>query len=190
MVTEPWAVCPPNQGGAGDFSLGPEALAEIQRTQPLGWMFVLTRVEEPQIMIKSTDPLQDTISNESLAVSDTRHQSDEVTVRVGSVTASSVTPRMIGPYALEEEIGRGAMGTVHRATHTKLKRRVAVKLLPRMLSSQRPRLARFVREMHRPSRCVRDHPAGSLGASAHPRARIGTPRYQAIEPHALETGSR
>ena len=53
----------------------------------------------------------------------------------------------IGPYVLEEALGSGGMGTVYRAVHSKLKRNVAVKLLPEARWSNVAAITRFEREM-------------------------------------------
>ncbi len=52
----------------------------------------------------------------------------------------------LGVYEVTALIGEGGMGQVHRATDTKLKRQVAIKVLPPSLASDRGRLARFQRE--------------------------------------------
>ena len=52
----------------------------------------------------------------------------------------------LGPYEIAAQIGVGGMGEVYRATDTKLKRDVAVKVLPALLASDPERLARFQRE--------------------------------------------
>ena len=52
----------------------------------------------------------------------------------------------LGPYEIAAQIGVGGMGEVYRATDTKLKRDVAVKVLPSALAADPERLARFQRE--------------------------------------------
>ncbi|MBF8301411.1 MAG: serine/threonine protein kinase, partial [Acidobacteria bacterium] len=52
----------------------------------------------------------------------------------------------LGPYVVTAQIGVGGMGEVYRATDTKLKREVAVKVLPASLAADPDRLARFQRE--------------------------------------------
>ncbi len=52
----------------------------------------------------------------------------------------------IGPYEVTAQIGVGGMGEVYRATDTKLKRDVALKVLPAALAADPERLARFQRE--------------------------------------------
>jgi eukaryotic-like serine/threonine-protein kinase len=59
----------------------------------------------------------------------------------------SLTPgTRLGPYEVQSAIGAGGMGEVFRATDTRLKREVAIKVLPRALASEPGRLARFQRE--------------------------------------------
>ncbi len=52
----------------------------------------------------------------------------------------------IGHYRIAEKIGQGGMGEVYRATDTKLKRDVALKLLPDAFAQDPDRMARFSRE--------------------------------------------
>ena len=51
-----------------------------------------------------------------------------------------------GSYELTSAIGAGGMGEVYRATDTRLKRQVAIKVLPASVASDGDRLARFQRE--------------------------------------------
>jgi Tol biopolymer transport system component len=52
----------------------------------------------------------------------------------------------LGVYEISAQIGEGGMGQVYRATDTKLKRQVAIKILPPSLAADADRLARFQRE--------------------------------------------
>ncbi|MCL4204332.1 MAG: protein kinase [Pirellulaceae bacterium] len=52
----------------------------------------------------------------------------------------------IGEYRIIREIGRGGMGVVYEAEHQTLRRRVALKLLPRDAAAHPSSLARFLRE--------------------------------------------
>jgi serine/threonine-protein kinase len=52
----------------------------------------------------------------------------------------------LGPYEIASLIGAGGMGEVYRGTDTKLKRDVALKVLPAAVATDAERLARFQRE--------------------------------------------
>ena len=52
----------------------------------------------------------------------------------------------IGPYAILAPLGAGGMGEVYRARDSRLKREVAIKILPETFSEGPDRLARFQRE--------------------------------------------
>ncbi|HEX9800628.1 MAG TPA: serine/threonine-protein kinase, partial [Thermoanaerobaculia bacterium] len=59
----------------------------------------------------------------------------------------TITPgTRLGPYEITAKLGEGGMGEVYRATDTKLKRDVAIKVLPAAFTEDRERLARFERE--------------------------------------------
>ena len=53
----------------------------------------------------------------------------------------------LGPYLVQEQLGSGGMGHVYRATHTRLKRTVALKVLPNNRWSNTLAVSRFEREM-------------------------------------------
>src|SRR6185437_15703875 len=58
-----------------------------------------------------------------------------------------MSPRpTIAHYRIISKLGEGGMGTVYRATDTKLQRDVAIKVLPDSCAQDPDRLARFTRE--------------------------------------------
>src|SRR5262252_8351346 len=52
----------------------------------------------------------------------------------------------LGPYEIQTLIGKGGMGEVYRARDTKLKREVAIKVLPEVFARDPGRMIRFQRE--------------------------------------------
>jgi serine/threonine-protein kinase len=54
----------------------------------------------------------------------------------------------VGHHEITGLLGEGGMGRVYRATDSKLRRDVALKILPETCLHDRDRLARFEREAH------------------------------------------
>ncbi len=52
----------------------------------------------------------------------------------------------LGPYEITARLGQGGMGEVYRATDSRLRREVAIKVLPPAFTADAERLARFARE--------------------------------------------
>jgi serine/threonine protein kinase len=61
-----------------------------------------------------------------------------------------------GPYEVVELVGAGGMGEVYRARDTRLKRDLAVKILPELFCADQSRLARF--ELEAQSASALNHP--------------------------------
>ena len=87
-----------------------------------------------------------------LGVSDSFPAMSDNQILQDAITASRIptvpheVPATIGPYRLLKSIGRGGMGEVYRAEHTKLKKIVAIKLLPLYVANAHA-VERFEREI-------------------------------------------
>jgi serine/threonine protein kinase len=66
-------------------------------------------------------------------------------------------PRRLGYYEILNQIGRGGMGDVYRARHVRLKRDVALKVLPPVRMANPQAVARFLREVEAVGRL--EHPS-------------------------------
>lgn len=73
----------------------------------------------------------------------------------------------LGPYEIAGLLGAGGMGQVYRATDTRLKRQVAIKILPPSLAGDDDRLARFQREAEALAALNHPHIAGLYGLEEH-----------------------
>ena len=62
------------------------------------------------------------------------------------LTMTLASGARLGPYEITGKLGEGGMGEVFRATDSKLKREVAIKVLPAAFTEDPERLARFERE--------------------------------------------
>jgi serine/threonine protein kinase len=69
----------------------------------------------------------------------------------------------LGAYEVTAQIGEGGMGHVFRATDTKLKRQVAIKILPPSVAADPERLARLQREAEMLASLNHPHIAGIYG---------------------------
>ena len=69
----------------------------------------------------------------------------------------------LGPYEVSGPLGAGGMGEVYRARDTRLKRDVALKILPATFATDAERLARFQREAEVLASLSHPHVAGIYG---------------------------
>jgi len=78
------------------------------------------------------------------------------TFQARSLLAGRYRGLVIGAYRVMEKIGSGGMGIVYMAEHEKLKRRVAIKILPEDKTRDKLSLERFYREAR--AAAALDHP--------------------------------
>ena len=101
----------------------------------------------------------------------------------------------LGPYEITGKLGAGGMGEVYRATDTKLKREVAIKVLPEAFTQDREHLARFEREaqllaqLHHPNIASifgLEESAPSTGSGQAPSASSGQAVVRALVMELVE----
>ena len=135
---------------SGTISLLAETLWTYRRWQFLSKRFI-QQIEETGII--TGDTLKDFIppkgsSNDAEQLARelvrqkklTKYQAEEVYRGKGK----SLT---LGNYLLMEKIGSGGMGQVFKAEHRRMKRIVAIKLLPAAMTKDKEAIARFEREV-------------------------------------------
>lgn len=82
-----------------------------------------------------------------LAMEELKHNTNKLRLSCGIKKL-----KYIGDFRILRELGRGGMGIVYEAEQESLKRRVALKVLPKQLSLKPKRLKRFIREAQIASR--------------------------------------
>src|SRR5262245_15514115 len=92
----------------------------------------------------------------------------------------------LGPYEILSPLGAGGMGEVYRATDTRLKRQVAIKILPAALAADPDRLARFQREAEVLASLNNAHIAAIYGLEDAPASSPGQPGMKALVMELVE----
>src|SRR5262245_5234980 len=93
-----------------------------------------------------TDPRQSPPSSDESAVTPDTCSLAADPAAVAASPASDPQPVAAGRYRLREEIARGGMGVIHRATDAALGREVAVKVLQERFAAGSAAARRFVEE--------------------------------------------
>jgi serine/threonine-protein kinase len=100
----------------------------------------------------------------------------------------------LGRYEIRSRLGAGGMGEVYLAEDTRLHRKVALKILPADLASNRDRMRRF--EQEATAAAALNHPniahIYEIGSSPTPGSPAGQPGWdgavrEGVEPHGEET---
>jgi len=70
----------------------------------------------------------------------------------------------LGNYVIESELGRGGMGVVLKARHQRMKRHVAIKMLPSKMTKDTDAIARFQREVEAAAQLSHSNIVGAFDA--------------------------
>src|SRR5262249_33969887 len=99
---------------------------------------------------------------------------------------SLATGMRLGPYEILTPLGAGGMGEVYRASDTRLKRHVAIKILPAGLAGDPDRLARLQREAEILATLNNAHIAAIYGLEDAPAAGAGQTGMKALVMELVE----
>ena len=92
----------------------------------------------------------------------------------------------LGVYEIAALLGEGGMGQVYRATDTRLKRQVAIKILPPALAADADRLSRFHREAELLAALNHPHIAAIYGLEESPSTSSGQAGITALVMELVE----
>ncbi len=122
-----------------------ESLYHAARTRPSGERaaFLADRCRDDESLRREVESLlNESVSDEGFLDS----PASAAAHVTPAVTPAAMSGHTLGGYHLEALLGAGGMGEVYRARDTKLGRDVAIKVLPRAMTGDSERLARFERE--------------------------------------------
>src|SRR5436190_3267142 len=122
-----------------------EALYHAARSQPAGGRAAFLAEACPDDEALRLDV--ESLLNEPMSADGLLDRPARIAAQVASeLTPGAMSGHTLGVYQLQALLGAGGMGEVYRARDTKLGRDVAIKILPRAVTSDPDRLARFERE--------------------------------------------
>ena len=124
-----------------------EELYHAARTRPSGerLAFLDAQCSDDESLRRDVESLLNEPSPEPGFLSEAAFAGAARTV-FDEAAAIAMTGRTLGGYQLQALLGAGGMGEVYRARDSKLGRDVAIKILPRTVTTDSSRLARFERE--------------------------------------------
>ena len=122
-----------------------EALYHAARTRPSGERaaFLADRCRDDESLRREVESLLNEPVSDDGFLDSPASAAAHVTP---AVTPAAMSGHTLGGYHLQALLGAGGMGEVYRARDTKLGRDVAIKVLPRAITGDPDRLARFERE--------------------------------------------
>jgi class 3 adenylate cyclase len=162
MVTVTWLLIRRRRTAMGRGSRPLPDAERWRRIQDLMVHALTLPVEDREAFVRTETEGDQALSEEVLSLlTETEREGmlDELTDAVVQpfLSAGPIgSRRTVGHYVIEEEIGRGGMGVVHRARDARLDRMVALKFLPPWASSDPEAKQRFLLEAR--AAAALDHP--------------------------------
>ena len=139
-------------------SVAPEDCVNLQQ-------FVARLRSSDLIGSKSIDASLTSLGNSQIDTVETVNRLKDTLLSTGELTEYQLelltsrepsVPLVLGDYVIVDHIGQGGMGQVLKAVHRRMKREVALKILPADVSNSPSRVARFEREVQAAAKLI--HP--------------------------------